>query len=349
MGVRKPACSFRRVLVGICCIGLLSSAGAEQPPDTWAEKMQEAAKVLADGFPFLYSKREFRQPQNVKRIESYIERFKQSSHTLPVSVGERFIGLDPLIDQFNTQITQVLDEAAQSFKAKQHDVAQSQVKMAVHKCFACHTAYQMGPQIKRMNVEVKGIPLDAMSKVEVLVALRQFAPALKIIEGKLKQGLKKSRQPVDLMPFLRMHLLISVRSLQDVARAQKAIGLFQKSFAKTKTKAGQGEPTAQWSEDLKFWLSLKGGESEKLAKVTERSVAMRKTTESAYVLNLLKSFLLHQTLIDRKNPEALAQVYWQLGQVYRDLEAPILQDLPKIYFAACREAAPKGETAKKCM
>lgn len=296
----------------------------------------------------MYSKREFRLPQNTARISSYIERFKQSSHTLPVSEGEKFIGLDPLIDQFNTQITQVLDEASQSFKAKKFDESQGQVKMAVHKCFACHTAYQMGPSIERMNVEVKGIPLDAMSKVEVLVALRQFSPALKIIEGKMGQGLKKGQKAEELLPFLRMHLLISVRSLQDIERAKKAVGLYQRALAKQK---GSNSPLpSQWLEDLKYWQSQKGGQGEKLALLMDRERKLKAEGfgDRSYVLNLLKSFLLHQSLIDRKNPEALAHVYWQLGQVYQNLNAPILADLPKIYYAACREAAPKSEVAKKC-
>jgi hypothetical protein len=313
-----------------------------ESPAAWAGKMQESAKVLADGFPFLYSRREFRLAENKKRILSYLERFKQSSHTLPVSEGEKFIGLDPLIGVFNTEIVELLDTATQSYTDGDFDKAQTLVRSAVHKCFACHTAYQMGPLVQRMNVEVKGIPLEAMSKVEVLVALRQFVPALSIIEAKLSSGGTVEQ----LLPFLKMHLLISVRSLQDLARAQKAVRLFEKGLGKAKD---HQVPLKQWSDDLAFWESLKGTPSEKATQLAKRGqTPATNLSDGSYVLDLLKSYVLHQTLIDRKDQKALAKAYRDLGKAYQSLQAPILSDLPKIYFSACRKAGVGSEIAKDC-
>ncbi|MCC7403318.1 MAG: hypothetical protein IT288_02885 [Bdellovibrionales bacterium] len=345
MGLRNNVVTVI-VMAGLTSFTFVGPVEAAEPatesPAAWANKMQESAKVLADGFPFLYSRREFRLNENKKRILSYLDRFKQSSHTLPVSEGEKFIGLDPLIGVFNTEIGEVLDTATKSYTEGDFDKAQSLVRSAVHKCFACHTAYQMGPLVQRMNVEVKGIPLEAMSKVEVLVALRQFVPALSIIEAKLSSGGTVEQ----LLPFLKMHLLISVRSLQDMARAQKAMGLFEKGLGKTKD---HQVPLKAWSDDLAFWNSLKGTTAEKSTQLAQRGqTPAANASEGSYVLDLLKSYVLHQTLIDRKDQKALAKAYRDLGRAYQSLRAPILSDLPKIYFSACRKAAAGSEIAKDC-
>ena len=332
----------------IVFVTLVPKALAEDAAESWSEKMQEASKVLVDAFPFIYSAKEFRSPQNAKRISSYIERLKANSHSLPASEGKAFIGLDPLIDQFNTRITRVLGRADRTFKEKKYKIARSQVKMAIHKCFACHTAYQMGPQDNKMNVEVKGFLLVPMGKVEVLVALRQFHGALKILEQQLTKGLKSGQSSQKLMPYLRMHLLISVRALQDMERGQKAIKTFQTAL--TKAKLPEDLTAASWAKDLTWWAAQKGSAAEKLTQLSTYSQGqgLAATPDQHYVQTLLRTYLLHQSLVDRKKPKALAQAYWQLGQAYRDLRISILADLPNIYFDACSKAAPKSPEAKLC-
>lgn len=311
--------------------GIVFPILAEDGRVSWNQKMRETAKVLIDGFPYLYSKIEFRDPKNKKRIISYIQGLKQNIHELPTDDGKSLLGSDPLIDQFNREIPQTLNKALDSFSLKNYDLAQQQVRMAIHKCVACHTAYQMGPYDGKTNDEVVGLPLDSLSKFEVSIALRQFNSALFILESEIADG-KGLNQSGALAPvYLRMHLLVSVRSLQDNERALRAI----ESYAKSRKNSSVEEThlISLWKKDIAFWKELKGDPKEKISQVEKRIGRghLASVKYGDYVLRLLQSFMLHQSLVEQKDLKEKKRVYKALGESYRALDLPILSDLSVLY------------------
>lgn len=293
--------------------------------------MRETARVLIDGFPYLYSKLEFRDPKNKKRITSYIQGLKENIHELPTGDGKNLLGSDPLIDQFNREIPQTLSKALESFSAKNYDLAQQQVRMAIHKCVACHTAYQVGPYDGKTNDEVVGIPLDPLSKFEVSIALRQFNSALLILESEIGDGKRLNQSGPLALFYLRMHLLVSVRSLQDNERALRAIH----SYARNRKNSSIEETQliGIWKKDIAFWQALKGSPKEKLSQVETRILGAHSDSVKYgdYVLRLLSSFLLHQSLVEQTDLKGKKRVYRALADSYRALDLPILSDLSVLY------------------
>lgn len=320
-----------RVVLFSLSIGIACPVLAEDGEISWSQKMRETARVLIDGFPFLYSKLEFRDPKNRTRITSYIQGLKENIHEIPANDGKRLLGSDPLIDQFNREIPRTLNKALDSFTVNNYDLAQKQVRMAIHKCVACHTAYQMGPYDGKANDEIAGIPLDPFSKFEVSIALRQFHSALFILESEIAEGKRLNQSGVSAFFYLRMHLLVSVRSLLDNERALRAID----SYAKNRKNPSieESRVISLWKTDIGFWGSLKGSQKEKLSQVETR-ISSRHSASlkyGDYVLRLLESFLLHQTLVDQKDLKEKKRVHKALADCYQSLDLPILSDLSVLY------------------
>lgn len=320
-----------KAIVFFLVMGIVCPILAEDGRVSWSQKMRETAKVLIDGFPYLYSKLEFRDPKNKKRIASYIQSLKENIHELPTDDGKSLLGSDPLIDQFNREIPQTLNKALDSFSLRNYDLAQQQVRMAIHKCVACHTAYQMGPYDGKTNDEVVGIPLDSLSKFEVSIALRQFNSALFILESEIGDGKRLNQSGALAFVYLRMHLLVSVRSLQDNERALRAIN----SYAKNRKNSSVEETQliSLWKKDIAFWQALKGLPKEKLSQVENRIASghLASVKYVDYVLRLLQSFLLHQSLIEQKDLKDKTRVHKALADCYRALDLPILSDLSVLY------------------
>lgn len=300
---------------------------------SWQEQMQMLATSLTDIFPFLYSPREFRDSQNQKALKQQLSKLASLTHTLPQQQGELLIGAEPLLSDAKESMQSDFKKAIQLFNKKDFDSAQAIAQKAVQRCFACHTAHQVGPNFSATSSEVMNLATPfVMGKVMVFGALRQFGGALELLESEIKKP--KSARNASLADLAKLHLVVSLRGLQDFSRAQKLMETLQNQKEEAEVLA----VLKGWSQDLQEWKSNR-----------PRRDPQNMTALQAFVLNLRESRELHGKVSSQSmSAKDRATTYRRLGQLYRALGVPQLVDLSQLYFTACEKENASPELNKLC-
>ena len=293
--------------------------------EDWRAHMQALSKSLIDVFPFIYSKSEFRDPANRKRISTQLKKLSTTAHSLPEQSGQVLLGAEPLVRDARTSISAGFERAYGLFERKNYAAAQTESQQTVFKCFACHTATQIGARFSATNPEVMEMATPfAQGKVFVYGALRQFNGALEFIE----------KQPPTL-EYVKLHLIVSLRGLQEFDRAEKYLEKVSPHFKKDKTGS---ELITQWTKDLRKWKATPDSGS------SERPVG-----ELAFVDELRETLVLHRKVLDKNlTAQSKAETYLRLGELYALLRVEALRGLSALYFEACRNEKPSEDLLKKC-
>ncbi len=301
-----------------------------QEPMAWKRSMQTLAKSLQDGYPFLYSHREFRSPKNKEYILRTLNQFINSAHQLPREVGRQYVGAAPLADEAKSSFKD-FSQVRSLYERKKYDLAQKKVHGLIQNCFACHTAYHVGPSFSNRKSEITGIATPfPRSKVVVFGALREFKSALKWIE---RESVKK-KTTLPLMDLAKLHLVVSLRSMQDFERARSYLIKLAKKFNDSKDKLATIQ---RWQNDLAMWEA-----NSKADNKTE-------SQDMNYVLYLRETLEKHSQIQSKKTVSELrAQTFYELGHLYKNLKLKELSQLPKVYFKACLKAQPKADLKKRC-
>jgi hypothetical protein len=280
----------------------ITQAESKANPQEWQKHMRELSNSLIDVFPFLYSHSEFRDPANKKTLTRVLNKLSTTAHSLPDEGGKAFIGAEPLIKDARVSLNADFKKARELFEKNSFDEAQTTAQYAVQKCFACHTAHQVGPQFSNTNREVMNIATPfATGKIIVFGALRQFGGALEYIE--------KQKPTVELA---KLHLVISARSIQDFKRAESYIKKFQRAEKDQEVL----KMLSQWQVDLKNWKQNSAAKS------------------TGFVGMLRESLLLHNKISADKNSVERKETFKKLGEIYSNLGVAELKPLAEIYMKA---------------
>jgi tetratricopeptide (TPR) repeat protein len=304
-------------------------AGEKSHPEKWREHMTALSKIVVDSFPFFYSSSEFKDPKNSKVILGHLNSLANALHDLPAESGESMIGAEPLIGNVQFELKGTLNEAIALYRKGDFESAQRRVHGAIQKCFACHTAHQIGPQFPATNGEVAGMPTPFFfGKAVVFGALRQFDGALDLIEKQGFSRIKKSTVTSD--DLVKLYLVVSLRTKQDFPRALAFL-------KRLRVLSPDSEVLKKWETDVESWRDLAGkGTSEKIT----RFVESRKKVESGegdalFVVYLLESSLLHKRFLSKDATKDYQQsTYRQLAKAYAGLHFSALDDLSSIYAKA---------------
>jgi hypothetical protein len=303
-----------------------ASEGSADP--SWQEQMTKLSKALTNVFPFLYSRSEFKDPKNSDSIKKYLQDLANTTHKLPSRSGENLIGAEPLIASAQMDMRGDLEKALNQYKKKNYPEAQSLAFGAIQKCFACHTAHQVGPHFPEMNSEIFAVATPfVLQKAVVFGALRQFDGALKFIETKAFADINKKSPTED--DLVKMYLVISLRSTQEFSRATDFLNRLKKE------KGISSESSAivdTWISDIKAWKAV--------AKKNLSSLPAAPTGKApaSFVQSLRDTYLVHNQLSTEKLlPKAKAELFQRLAQDYLNLNLSTLKDLPEIYSKACKD------------
>ncbi len=306
-----------KLLIILALMGFNATAADDM--QKWQASMQTLSATLVDAFPFLYSSTEFKDKKNQKDILRHLEKLASTTHMLPAKSGEVLIGAEPLIESSQLDMKTQLRSAIDLFKQGKHEAAQKLVHGSVQRCFACHTAYQIGPQYPTTNKEVMAMATPfTMGKAVVFGALRQFDGALELIE--------KSAATEELV---KLYLVVAVRAGQNFPRA---IAFLEK--------LGKSSPTNEnyrrWSDDVKAWqeFSKQGEPADKInAYIEKQKSAAGSAGDKLFVTHLLESFVLHKQIAGKAGtPQAKKEIFAKLGGAYQKLGFPPLSDLAEIYL-----------------
>ncbi|MGE4131994.1 MAG: hypothetical protein AB7F86_10185 [Bdellovibrionales bacterium] len=327
----------------VIAVMLLSGGSVSAQLEDWQKTMRTMSQSLVDGFPFFYSLREYRDGKNQKAIARHLEVLAKTVHALPVQKGKMLIGAEPLIESAQVDMKAEFEQALAAFKAGNLARSQEQVHSAIGRCFACHTAHQVGPVFQTTNAEVAGIVTPfTLGKATVFGALRQFGGAMDLIEGKAFHEINKDRPETD--PLVKLHLVVSLRATQNFDRAA---GFVQKLAKLPKAESPAQKILLGWLQDIAAWRTLAATPEKEILHIDEQLAARKgQSLDSQFVLHLWESLSAHRQLSSGKQK---SKSYARLGRVYQEVNFPVLAGLSDIYYRACAKADPKGPIGRDCL
>ncbi|NJM09964.1 MAG: hypothetical protein HC883_03485 [Bdellovibrionaceae bacterium] len=322
---------YRAKLLLLVCGFSVSFSSFAKETASWQHSMQELSNALKDVFPFLYSHSEFRKPENRPFLLKNFDRLTSVAHGLPGPEGKALIGSGPLFNEIKNSVRSDLAKAKEHLTANKYESAQTYGQSAVQKCFACHTAIQMGPQYPSANQEIMGVATPfPRGKIVVFGAIRQFRGALDFIEKEIHKVKDRTQK----MEWAKLHLVVSLRALQDFDSAQKFIQGLKESNKDSKDLNAVLE---RWQSDINNWKSVP-------AKVQDTSTG---NAELNFVANLQESLNLHNQK-DQVSAEERARIFYKLGKIYRSLGLTEFSALPGIYFTSCTKENASPATKELC-
>lgn len=330
----------------------IKTAEASTKAPGWVQQMRQLERVLVDGYPYFFTEAAFRAEKSSAIVKRHITDLKKYIHDIPVQAGESLLGAEPLIRSSRSRMESLLAEAEKKYEAKDFSVSQKSVQSAVNNCVACHTAQLRGKRSLRINDEMFRIYTPTLQKVTSLIAIRQFEGAQRAIEHAIQGKMKYQDPPEQLDLLVKAHLLVSLRTLQDEERALKMLTKAQ-SQGKNRVSDATKKQAAQWMADLLQWRQFLGKEAstmpamKKLEWLNQKIAQAENNDEKAYVYLLIKSSILHSTLVNEMNQESFAMSYEDLGGTYQRLGLPFLKELSSVYFDACAKLTGT-EASKRC-
>lgn len=247
----------------------------------------------------------------------------------------------------------LLDRSIKTYSEKDFITSQASVQAAVYQCVACHTAQGRGKRSTTINDEMFRIFTPTLQKVTSLIAIRQFEGALKALEHAIQGKMKyqDSAEQIALLP--KVHLLLSLRALDDEKRALKMLTLLQTKASKSVSDATK-KSAAKWMSDILQWRQYIGkaptekSSAEKISWLDEKTASLGGDSDAGYVYYLLKSAVLHGTLVSDMQPESFAKSYEDLAETYQKLGLPFLKELSNLYLDSCTKLSAT-EAGKRCL
>lgn len=307
-------------LLSIFILVIPLSAGAADDMQKWQASMNTLSATLVDAFPFLYSSTEFRDKKNEKAILKHLEKLASTTHMLPTKSGEVLIGAEPLIESSQVDMKDQLRSAIALYKVGKHEESQKLIHQSVQRCFACHTAYQVGPRFPTTNKEVMAMATPfTMGKAIVFGSLRQFDGALELIE----------KNPAT-DELTKLYLVVSLRATQNFARTLTFLERLGKSNANAE----------RWIADVKAWqgFAQKNESSENIKSYIDKQRAISGSkADSLFVVNLMESYILHKRISTQNvSAQEKKNTFAQLASIYQNLGFTPLSGLAEIYSRKAR-------------
>ncbi len=327
----------------------VSSSGGD---GSWPKDMQSLAETLKSLFPYLLSPRRFEDPANKEKIQAQLKKFSELSHSLSEKAPPP--DSDPTLrivaDEFQDEVARAQD----SFVQGQYDYSRKTMMTATMYCIQCHTRNTQGPRFALQDLWTQWPTEDTIEKIEFMIALRQFDPALKEISEFLKRDRSKLKNPFDWDKVAQYGLQVSIRAVGNV---NQALG-FVDSILKSKDTPGALKSNAQsWKTSL---LGLRNMKPPAFKKPKDRldyakkMIALGKKKQeypldrNADVEFLVASRELHDLLAQNPDKALKAEALYNLGMCYDVLKESQLWSLNESFYESCIHLQPGTPIAKQC-
>lgn len=359
--MRAGAVTVTSLFIAIGVLGLMSCVSGTSRDDStpnknnvevsWSSRMRGMARELEELMPYVFSRVEFNDVENKKRIRGIIADFEKSVAVVPQHAGEVMLGKDPLVKFAIQRLKSNTQHALKAFDENHLEFSRNILSENLGLCFSCHTTTQFGPENNFSNKVISSnFRIQPTERAEYYVATRQFDRAIDLLDGVLQSPANLLDDPHEQVGALRRYLSLQVRVKKDPASASAALEKFLQQKKLPYFIAADAE---SWLRSLRDWQAQgnKMHEPVKLAQALlkkAREKQSRGSFHSSYVEYLRASALLHEGLRIAKNNNTRAEIYQLLGFCYDTLSEVGTWDLPEVYFEACVRSAPKTAVAQKC-
>ncbi|MCB0343381.1 MAG: hypothetical protein KDD59_14170, partial [Bdellovibrionales bacterium] len=346
-----------KILGQLFCSGLLVGAlfgcqSQESTPESasWPEKMQGMSKSVTSLLPYVYSRKEFHDPENEKALKSMIKDFSGAVHEVPAEAGKKIIGEDPIIKYSLDRLQDDVDRATKSFASGHKEYARSILRGTMSNCFSCHSRTQVGPEYVVSDSVFKNRQIEATERADLYVATRQYQKALEALSKVLNEPVSFYEDPYEHERALKKYLAISVRVKKDPTAA---IATIDKFLTRKNVPYYLSEDARSWRKSLSDWAKEKTAPSNKLKKAESlikeaRQLQSLHSFQTGNIEYLRATSLLHEQLAETKDPAERSKIYSLLGKSYEILADLGFWNFPELYFEACIRETPKTNMAKSC-
>jgi tetratricopeptide (TPR) repeat protein len=347
------------ILFGSVLMLLVMSCQAAGPTKkeeaSWSGKMQQLSRAFSSVLPYVYSPKNYSDPKNRESIDKGLGEMATLAHQVDMQEVKSRPDYDPSLEYLSKELSEDIRGAHAAFKSGNVEYSRLVMASAVSRCFYCHTRTDFGPQLKVANSNIEKLGLPPAEKADLLVALRDYDGALKVLETALADPKFVSRNFFETEKVIKKLMFIAVRVKHDPVLAQKAV---DQLLAHPSLPHFIKKDATIWKKSLQQWVLdesrlKKGGkidalkEAKKLLKTAEKiqEYPMDSAPEVEY---LRASGYLHDALKEKQKPEQMAETLLLLGRCYESLRDVGFWNLHEVYFAQCVREAPRAKSAKDC-
>lgn len=316
------------------------NGGPEQgflPPPVWNASMQNLKQDMISVQHFIFDKEQFEKPENQDFLKKQIHKLSEESKNIkhdPVTFTK-----DPTLRFVATQFADELQNAEENFNAGWSDYSRRQLIKVTSYCLECHTRMRDGPSFNPENSMRNYLTqLPLASRIEYMIAFRQFEPAYNLVIENLKRDDGEKKIDLDSERVARLGLLVAVQYMQDPMKAEKLIQVIEKNsnLPEYLKKANR-----LWKKSLTAWDI-----NSKLETLPEvRALYNRRVSDVEDLVAIPALLNLLTTPLSR---DELGETLYLTGQSYENLHRFSFISLHENYYESCVRQAPHTKWGGLC-
>ena len=239
---------FRRSLLAGALLASLGSwpalAGEPSPAEAaqLRDTMHQVFDALAVVLPLSLDDERFASPAEHARIQAALDALAKQAREVDAHTGRRDAGFGAISQSLGRDI----DDARRQFMRGHYPEAQFALSQLTSNCVACHSRLPKArdfPLAAKLTDRPEVKSLEPIAQVRLLIATRQFGPALDLCEKRFADPAVPAVD-LDMDGTLLSYLLVSVRVEHNLPRARAALAKF----------AARKDVPLYLSLNLKAWL-----------------------------------------------------------------------------------------------
>lgn len=324
-----------------------------QAAQTWSGGMQNVSRELRTLIPYVFSSSQFSDPSQRPKISKALAEFSNSVHKIPSAAGESRFGGDPLFQFSLEHLKRETRRASSAFQAGRVEYARDLSKSVMNHCFRCHSLVKAGSGERIRFDAFTGVKLNAVEKVEFLVAVRSFRQAFEVLRQSLLNFEFASERPFEFESLLKKYVALSVRQT-EIQSVKSAANLLEQVEASKQVPSYLKDQIASWKQSFSDWDSLGKTASGPSLSRARRMITRGRDLQSYYkdhsgdVEYLRAAEELHGSFVSGMQKGDRPKAYLLLGEVYEVLDELGYWGLHESYYETCVRAYPKTKVARVC-
>ncbi len=322
---------------GVSCGGEpVKSQASIQSPATWSGSMRELQNSLQRLSPYIYNENQYLSSQNDNLLKSELKTIAANSKSL--NHNPTMSHRDPAIRFMASQFAEDLNRASVSFNEGKKSFSRYQMMKVGSYCVECHTSTAAGVELKSSTNMSFFKDLNTRDKAEYLIANRDFAGALSLLEGSFKAN--KSLDNFTLDRQVRLMLLITVRHQNSFEKTQDIVEMLKKT---EKLPLFLKSTIPSMEKSLSVWkMQIKNSD-------VNLKLAQKIFSQGSSEIDTLRTLVLvHQMFSKGLKGEEESGALFLAGQAYEQLNEISPFEMHESYYKACIYQSPGTSIAKKC-
>lgn len=299
--------------------------------------MQNLKKSLETLEPFIFDKKRFNDPKSKSFLATEIH--KLANESSEVKHSPNILSKDPTVRFVAVQFAEELQRADENFSTGWQEYSRSQLVNVTSYCIECHTRLKDGPEFNsRKSSDSYMKKLAVQDRIELMIAFRQYDPALSLVLETLKSIHPLSPVDIDAEQIARLGLLIAVQYKQDITNAMRLSVIVEKNksfpvFLQEKSK--------EWKSSLAQWNPTENLQSLPAIKkiIHQRKSEIEDMRSIAALLRYLTTDL---------SDDELGEALLLTGESYESLNKISLVTLHENYYESCVRRVPHTKWGKLC-